>query len=178
MTSAILHLHDIHEYHPGLTPVIAAHLLEGCVVTLHRKTYRDGQALQLEGDHEQVLLLSWSAAVDQRTEDAWADQDYATEHGAVCLAVLLTYHLTGKKVIRRAVKKSGVDYWVGDVKAGLFVGLARLEVSGLFTGTTGQFKRRFRDKLKQTSQSDATGLPAFVSITEFHQLRSLFSQKK
>jgi len=69
-----------------------------------------------------------------------------------------------------AVAKSpigtGMDYWMtGDDDAEIF--LARLEVSGIFKGSSNQIGSRLQTKLEQTKASDDTKLPAYAAIVEF-----------
>ena len=61
---------------------------------------------------------------------------------------------------------TGMDYWMtGDDDSEIF--LARLEVSGIFKGSSSQIGRRLEVKLEQTKASDDTRLPAYAAIVEF-----------
>ena len=59
-----------------------------------------------------------------------------------------------------------MDYWMtGDDDAEIF--LARLEVSGIFKGSSSQIGSKLKTKLEQTKASDDTKLPAYAAIVEF-----------
>lgn len=93
------------------------------------------------------------------------DLQEATEHGAECISVLYAIEHTPFTIVRRSRKKTGIDYWLGR-KDDPIVFSARLEISGILNDC-GSLTSRKNKKLKQTNQSDDTGLPAFVSIVEF-----------
>ncbi len=102
---------------------------------------------------------------------AWKDLQEATEHGAVCVAIILIINKTKYTVIERAVKKTGIDYWLGEkdkTENDLpFNKSARLEVSGILQGNNKHIQKRLNLKLDQTKQSDSTKLPKFIAIVEF-----------
>ena len=58
----------------------------------------------------------------------------------------------------------------------LFTNAARLEISGILDNFEELDKRK-KQKLLQTSQSDSTMLPAFVSIVEFGTPAIAFVEK-
>ena len=69
----------------------------------------------------------------------------ATEWGACGVAILVVNQVTGKVVIERSKKGTGFDYWLGDNDDGdslPFANSARLEVSGILTGTKAQIASR------------------------------------
>ena len=173
----VINLHDIYDYHPGLTPAIAAHLLEGCSVTLHRKRHQKGKKVVIWGDQAVHLILDWAVEVNERTERAWKDQNYATEHAAVCLAILFTLYFTGNRVMERSVRGTGFDYWIGSSDEDNFQNKARLEISGIFGGNKTDMLRVFYEKCNQTDKSDFTLLRAYVSVTEFSNLMSIYAKK-
>ena len=97
----------------------------------------------------------------------------ATEFGATAVAVLLAKRETGYVVIERAMKGTGIDYWMGDDSEGPpFQRKARLEISGILhaTGNRGAVMRavaaRVRQKLGQTGRFGNL-LPAYVAVVEF-----------
>jgi hypothetical protein len=69
---------------------------------------------------------------------------------------------------RKSKAESTTVWWfrLGKKEDDLFQNAARLEVSGIRRGPA-LVSARVRAKLKQTSQSDATGLPAIVVVVEF-----------
>lgn len=84
------------------------------------------------------------------------------------MAIVVVCTQTKLEVIERARKGPGFDYWLGK-SVGKFE--ARLEVSGILSGTEAQIGRRVKDKLEQMQRSDETGLPGYAAIVEFSRPR-------
>ncbi|WP_438038256.1 hypothetical protein [Sorangium sp. So ce128] len=154
----------------GLTPATGERLAECGAVCLSEEGHETGVTLRLAGPFECAFTVHWQFVTDQmrRTYD---DPDEATEEGACCIAILIMRQvLCDHEVVRRSRKPTGFDYWLGteDPKQPLlFNDMARLEVSGIRTGTPTLVRARTKQKLKQTEQSDNTKLPAYVVIVEF-----------
>ena len=113
------------------------------------------------------LHLAWRPVDDQQRR-CYADMQEATEWGAYAVAILVVKEVTAKVVIQRSKKGTGFDYWLGDDDSDddPFVGLSRLEVSGILTGTTSQIDSRMKQKKEQIAPTDhvASGL---VAVVEF-----------
>jgi len=72
--------------------------------------------------------------------------------------------------VRRSVKGTGFDYWLGPQSpATPFEDAARLEVSGTLDGTRSEVDARTRDKSRQVQRSAHLGLPAVIAIIDFRQ---------
>jgi len=70
-------------------------------------------------------------------------------------------------VVERSKKGPGFDYWLGDGDDDLlFSGKARLEVSGILSGSANKISARFRQKKQQIKPSDHLA-PAYVAVVEF-----------
>jgi hypothetical protein len=70
-------------------------------------------------------------------------------------------------VVERSVKGLGFDYWLGDKDDDeLFAGKARLEVSGILSGSRSQAQARVRQKREQMKPSDRLA-PGYVAVVEF-----------
>ncbi len=120
---------------PGLSKVSGQHLYESCVVCLTRQNHLSTEtAFSVYGDKEIDCTLIWENIFDDQLDRTWADQFYATEHGAVCLAILLALKLTDYTIIEKSARKNGFDYWLGEKDDILFQRKARLEISGIFKG--------------------------------------------
>lgn len=91
----------------------------------------------------------------------------ATRDGAYGVAIMVARDLTGLSVLQQAWKGGGFDYWLGEKPEDLFQNASRLEVSGILNGDDAIIKGRIRRKVKQTEQSDHTGLPAYACVVEF-----------
>ena len=172
-------LTEISQGLPGLSKVSGQHLYESCVVCLTRQKHQPkGTAFSVYGDNEINCNLTWENIFDDQVDRTWADQFYATEHGAVCLAILLALKLTDYTVIEKSARKNGFDYWLGEKDDILFQRKARLEVSGIFNGKGSDISNRYRVKVKQTEQSDALKIPAFIGIVEFSKPTANFGSKE
>jgi len=81
-------------------------------------------------------------------------------------------------VVERSKKGAGFDYWLGEKNDGgpLFQGKARLEVSGIRTGSESAVESRVKQKLRQTQPSDGT-LPAIIIVVEFGSPQSVVVRK-
>ena len=164
---------------PGLSKVSGQHLYESCVVCLTRHKHSHlGTAFNVYGDNEINYNLIWDNIYDDQLERTWADQFYATEHGAVCLAILLALKLTEFTIIEKSARKNGFDYWLGQKGDLLFQKKARLEITGIFKGAEKNVNTRYKVKVKQTNQSDSLNLPAYVGIVEFSNPIANFGTKK
>ncbi|MGB3851409.1 MAG: hypothetical protein WA958_15680 [Tunicatimonas sp.] len=174
-----INLTEISQGLPGLSKVSGQHLYESCVVCLTRQKHQSkGTVFSVYGDKEINCNLTWENIFNDQVDRTWADQFYATEHGAVCLAILLALKLTDYTVIEKSARKNGFDYWLGEKGDILFQKKARLEVSGIFNGKGSDINNRYRVKVKQTEQSDALKIPAFIGIVEFSRPIANFGSKE
>ena len=162
---------------PGISEATGAYLCEGCVVCMNRQSHSSGVQLSLKGDKTASIPTEWSMAYTDQLDRSWQDQEVATEHGAVCLSVLLSLRLTDYTILKRARKKTGVDYFLCRKGSDLFRDSALLEVSGIYNGQN-KVDARVKQKLKQTNQSSSTGLPTYVSVVEFSEPSVTFVKKK
>lgn len=121
--------------------------------------------MEVNSDSQHVFSLTWQLSTD-RMKRTWKDPDDATEFGAVGLSILFIKELTGFTFVERAVKGTGVDYWLG-TDDDLFQRKARIEISGIGRGDAAMVRARFKAKAEQAKQSEKSGLPLFVSIVEF-----------
>lgn len=174
-----LDIKEIAQGLPGLSKASGQHLYEGYVVCLTRQTHKySGTSLQVYGDTKIDYNLIWDNIFDDQLDKTWADQFYATEHGAICLAVMLALKLTDFTIIERSARKNGFDYWLGKKGDILFQKKARLEISGIFNGSEKEVNARYKVKIKQTNQSDSLNLPAYIAIVEFSNPIVNFGIKK
>ena len=83
-------LKEISNGLPGLSKVSGQHLFESCVVCLTRQNHTNlGTTLEIKGDKSITSTLVWDNIFDDQLDRTWKDQFYATEHGAVCIAILI-----------------------------------------------------------------------------------------
>lgn len=161
----IKHIENI----PGLSEGTALNMLEAAVVCLCRQQHYSGVPMSVTGIHNYNEIMEWDTLFTNTLDRAYADQEVATELGAVCISILTALLLTPYTIIERSRKKTGFDYWLGDKNATIpFVHSARLEISGIFNNPQG-VQQRIRYKLQQTNQSDNLKIPAYISVVEFSQ---------
>jgi len=152
---------------PGITPRWGKFLAEASVLCFESQNHANGVEVKISGISQCKIKFEWKINISDQTIDSWADEQELTEFGACGVAILLILKLTGYTVIQRAKKGTGVDYWLGyDGEEKPFQNAARLEVSGIMTGSENVVKARVSKKIKQTTPSDGK-LPAFIAVVEF-----------
>lgn len=162
----MLNLCDLQQGFPAITPAFGQHLAEAAAVCLEAQGHKQGQTLSVCGEYSKQYTLSWPQVTEQM-QRCLNDPEVATEYGAVGMAVLLTKKIIGYSVVERSRKGTGFDYWLGKSTDAPFQEKARLEISGIRKGDEKDIKARVDKKLKQTDQSDKTGIPAYIIVVEF-----------
>jgi len=172
-----INLLDIKNGFPGMSSAISEVCYEACMVCLHKNNHKDGVLLDLKGDTTATITLQWNDYFDDRIDQSWNIDD-ATEYGAIYISAMLVKECTDYTIIQCSQKGTGVDYWLGYENDIPFQKSARIEISGIFK-ETGQnnVEKRFREKKKQTDQSDESRLPAYISIVEFSKPKAIFAKK-
>jgi len=154
---------------PALTQGLGRVHAEAVAVCLESQKHQDPVRLVVRRIVWPQYALSWPALTDTMRR-AYEDLERATELGAYGVAILLVRDRTGLTAIRQSRKGTGFDYWLGPDRTDdqlVFQNAARLEVSGILSGTDSQFLTRMKQKLKQTQASDSSGLPAYACVVEF-----------
>ena len=165
-SQAVLDIGSLKLGYPALVPESGVRLAFAAAICLEECRHKPGANLSVTGITETTFRLRWPRTTD-RVRREWSDLQEVTEHGAVGVAILLVDRLADCHIVQRAVKGTGVDYWLGPKGSRAFQGTARLEVSGILSGATDVVERRVARKLVQTEKSDNTRLPAFVVVVEF-----------
>lgn len=172
-----IYINDIAKGMPGITPNVGAVLIENSNVMLHKAGHTSPTPLNISGITEQTSLLHWEDNYTEQMARTHADMQETTELAAVCVSIAVTQKITGYTVIERSRKGTGFDYVLGDAEE-CFFPKARLEISGIAKESlTNTIEGRFRQKALQTSVSDNTNLPAYISIVEFRCPKVLFNKK-
>jgi len=151
----------------GLTPAAGAFLAESAEFCLSKNDHPDPVTLSITGNTETSGVLEWSQPADETTaERTYGNRKKAAEDGAYAVAIVVVTQLEGFPAVAQSPIGTGIDYWItGNDDAEIF--LARLEVSGIFKGSSSQVGSRLETKLEQTKASDDTKLPAYAAIVEF-----------
>jgi hypothetical protein len=164
----VLDLSALAEGMPGLTPACGTALAQSAAVCLEERKHERGVTFNLTGIDNDQFPIEWPQTDDQ-TRRCYNDLHEATEYGACGIAILLLYNLTAMVVIERSRKGTGFDYWLGDQEdedGTLFSGKARLEVSGILSGSHAQTQSRLREKKKQVRPTNNLA-PGYIVIVEF-----------
>lgn len=168
---------DIKRGFPGISSIAGQQLYETFEVCMHSFGHPESVPLTLTGNITDSIVLHWLDECNEQKIRTYADMQYTTEHGAVCLSIMLTTALTPYTIVERSRKGTGFDYWLGDKDSYLFQRKARLEISGILRGDDSVIKNRHTTKIEQTNKSDDLHLPAYISVVEFSKPKALFAKK-
>lgn len=161
----------------GLSEGAAAYYAEAAAVVLESCEHVCGVRLDVAGSIEREYHIHWEQVTDD-VRACHADSQDATEHGAYGIAILVIYDATPYVAVEQSYKSTGFDWWLGEQQDEYpMQRKARLEVSGIRTGTLPQIRYRLQKKLKQTQQSDAMMLPALAVIVEYSRPRMQVGQR-
>ena len=160
-----LYIEKLVEIFPAFEPSFLLMLTYAGAVCFNERGHRYGVTLRVSGDYEKEYAVFWPAITD-RIRRTWVDIDYATEHGAYGVAFMLINDLTGYAILEQSYRGTGFDYWLGEDSDMPFQRKARLEVSGIRSGSKREIASRVQQKLKQTKASDGK-LPAYIVVVEF-----------
>jgi len=140
-------------------------IAEACAVCLEEQGHTPGVVMEVRGLADAESRVLWKSPAPG-TSDTYADDEVATEHGAIAIALLTVRAMTDYTVVRRSMKGTGFDYWLSRVGALPYRHDARLEISGLRAADARRLQARIRQKARQTDRSDGT-LPALIAVVEF-----------
>lgn len=149
----------------GLTAAGAGTLAEAASVTLsalHASPVSMGVRFVGTENTLSITLLTITPAMT----NTHADDDEALERSGYCVAIHVLCSRGDYQRVRRAAKKTGVDYWLSaSTSSGLtFTGHARLEVSS--TRKRSNVSSRISRKATQSKQSDDSSLPCFIAVID------------
>ena len=153
--------------HAGLTQATAAHQTEGARVCLDR--HHESPTTFLIENSKRVVesVVSWTPT-DKRTQLAWGNEKYATEHGAYACVLAAVELACGLISVSRADTGTGVDFYLAppDTSIDDLENHIRLEVSGVGTGDGIAVAKRLTDKLNQAKKGNSN-LPAIAGVVGF-----------
>ena len=162
---------------PAITEAQGAMLAEAAGVCLESQGHVQNVRLTVVGGKRTGYMLTWLSVSKDGADNAWNDDVYATEHGAVGIAILLIREETEYEVIQSSRRGTGFDYWLGQRDERPFQRKARMEVSGIRRGDLRARRRRVREKLAQMSPSDDLNLPGYAVVIEFGQPAAEIAKK-
>jgi len=161
-----LHFNHLAEKFPHIPPECGSALEQAIAVCLESQGHRSGCLMTVEGEFQGNCQLIWNLSLSEAMRRFWSDLVEATEQGAYGLAILLLRANTSMTIIERSRRGTGFDWWLG-TEDDLFQKKARLEISGILTGSPRRINSRYKAKSVQAERSASTGLPDFVVIIEF-----------
>lgn len=169
-TSKALFISQLRTGLPGVSPARASEHVEACIVCLSSQHHTADVRLKVEGDFTEAFAVVWDASdLTEQVKRSWEDEEEATESGACCLAFLLVLELTPYTVIRRSIRGTGFDYWLGDKHEELlFQDEACLEVSGIRHAIKkSDLDARIRQKTAQVQAVDDKNLKTYIIVVDF-----------
>lgn len=173
-----MNLTDIKKGLPGITPAIGSYFYDAIVATMHRANHPEQLTMALTGDNVKTLDVNWEDSFNEQLDRSFKEDSSMIDAAASGISCLLAIEETNYTIIERGYKGSGFDYYLGYDDQPLFTKVARLEISGIKQeNEANTAEKRLKIKLKQTNQSDNSGLPAYISIIEFSQPRGIFQKK-
>lgn len=151
---------------PGLTPAEAASLMEAAAVCFDVNQQTSPVPITLTGEFAGTPALAFPEPTSQ-TRRTHADLPRAVERGACAVAALVCERQLGLSIVEQSRRGKGFDYWLGHNDDALFQWKARLEVSGILKGNTGQVQKRLREKLNRLTGDSPWS--TWVVVVEFSQ---------
>ena len=148
-----------------ITTTYLANLADAAAVCLDYHRHPQTTTLTVLGASEPDYGLT-SFPVTPAMSQTWNDFQYAVEHGAYGIALLLLKETHGLVAVERSRKGTGFDFWMGTNTDPLFQDKAFLEVSGILSGDRSRVSNRRNEKFIQVGQ---TSYPSkgFIVIVEF-----------
>ena len=162
-----LPIHNMDQRHIGLTKATAEHQTEGARVCLDRH-HKSPTTFVIEDSNQAVeSTVNWTRT-DDRTQRAWGNEKYATEHGAYACALAAVELVCGLMSVSRAETGTGVDFYMAppDTSVSDLENHIRLEVSGVERGDKAAVAKRLTDKLNQAKKGNSN-LPAIAGVVGF-----------
>ena len=153
---------------------------ENSIVALEHNNHESGCLLNVTGDQTEEIQLQWTTVI---VKNGYQEEKKFIEKSAEAISFFLCRKYTEYNVIQESCIGTGVDYWLGyDENHQSYDPMnffnARLEISGINNETpTNTVASRVKVKTKQTTPSDGTALPAYISIVEHSTPKAHFSKK-
>jgi hypothetical protein len=178
-SQSTLTLSNLKAVADGLSQVQCNFYSEACAVAFEKNNHISETKLTVDGVYKGSFQVVWEKATSLT---GWQDNDVIAENAAIAIACFLVTEVTEYTIVRQSIKGTGFDYWLGyktehpKFDPSNFL-LARLEISGIFHGTSTDLNSRVQKKLKQVDRSAKMKLPAFIAVTEFGNCKSYVATK-
>lgn len=151
----------------------AAMYTEACVWCMDKNGHNNGVDVnvQFEKKNKKYKIRWPDSDIDIHKIRQHYNIDDALPFGAEAIAFFVCIANTDYDCLHRAIKKTGIDYWLGfkNTNPNLpFHNSGRLEVSGILSeNDNNTIDRRIKEKLTQASQSEKTSLPVYIVVVAF-----------
>jgi hypothetical protein len=151
----------------------AAMYREACVWCMDKNGHINGVDIDVivEKKNLKYQILWVDNNIDIQKIRAHYNIDDALPFGAEAIAFFVCITNTNYDLLNRAIKRTGIDYWLGYKNANPnlpFQNAGRLEISGILTeNETNTVEKRIKEKIKQTIQSEKTTLPVYIVVVAF-----------
>ncbi len=160
---------------PTLTNNKASYLKDACIWCLTTCKHPNGVKIKCEVCDDSALYnIKWNDDVDLDAILRTYNLDDAVEYGAEAIALLLIREKTSFTAIQRAVRTSGIDYWLGyknkNLNSLFSMADARLEISGILM-ERGSNTIKNRIKLKHLRSKDSIRRCSFPAKASMYQMR-------
>lgn len=176
----VIEIEEIEKGIDWLADGFARTMTECTVLCLEQQQHERGVVLKVLGMAEKrhEFSLEWDLRITEQMRRSYQDEKRATDHAANCLAILLTLQLTKYRRFTTSATNNGIDFWLANEDEADFNFMAaRLEISGIRKESkSNTLERRVKAKRKQAMKSENSGLPAYISVTEFSTPKSAYVQ--
>ena len=181
MPPKILDLESFKQGVPEIIPSVCSMMADCAIYSFHAQNHTSGVLLEVEvainGDEKEKkeYSITWHSN-PSLMKKSMNDKNRTTDHGAMCVAILLALDLAKYTNFETSEIGTGFDFWLStddELEMG-----ARLEISGISKSSkTNQVSYRSNIKKKQVQKSDSLGKIAYICIIEFGTPKAVFFKK-
>ena len=169
----VLDVDQLREVIPDLLEDLAGLMYGAIVMCLHNHSCEFKVLCEVK-DLEKTLhetAIVWTREMSNEIEDTFGSPSNAAELAGEGIACLTIRAFTKYKVVRRAIRGEGVDFWLAerqDTDSYPFQFAARMESKGITEARyLSDILTQVNKGIKQSRRSDCTRLPAYIIVTEF-----------
>lgn len=181
MPPKILDLECFKQGIPEIIPSVCSMMADCAIYSFYAQNHTSGVVLEVEVDTKggeketKEYVITWNSN-PLLMKKSMNDQNRTTDHGAMCVAILLALDLSKYTNFETSEIGTGFDFWLStddELEMG-----ARLEISGISKSSkTNQVSYRSNIKKKQVQKSDNLGKIAYICIIEFGTPKAIFLKK-
>ncbi|MEN9611613.1 MAG: hypothetical protein RLZZ628_2427 [Bacteroidota bacterium] len=181
MNPQVLDLEALKQGVTDIIPSVCSMMADCAIYSFHAQNHESGVLLEVEVDIEggkkekKTYSVTWKSDPSLMRK-SMNDQNRTTDHGAMCMAILLTLDLTPYTEFETSEIGTGFDFWLSTPNETIMG--SRLEISGISKSSkTNNVDYRANIKKKQVKKSDSLGKTAYICIIEFGTPKAVFLKK-